>query len=263
MIDYYPASECALLTTEYLSDSQSLDQIWSSDLADDERSKLLAGVVQTIGQLHKHNILHKDPHLDNFLVVRGRLYLIDGGGVQVEKSPIPEKDALNNLALFLAVLYPRYDRFSVAAFPAYQKVNPLQNASEQILGKEIQRKRKWRERYLEKVFRTCTDFIAESSFRHFQVVDRSENSESIQRFLNDPDPFIHSGKVLKKGRTNTVSIVTLDNGKKIFVKRYKSTKGFVHKYIRGMRKSRARNAWYCAHLLLRILGVDTQNPSPC
>ncbi|MFK0574026.1 lipopolysaccharide core heptose(II) kinase RfaY [Endozoicomonas sp.] len=248
------------ITTEFLAESQSLDALWQSDLSDEKRVGLLKSVVETVAKLHQHNIIHKDPHLDNFLISEDKLFLIDGGGVHQESSPLSQQAALDNLAFFLSVLFPRHDHLSLKCIAAYQRIYPLEGLDEQSLAEAIWKKRKWRERYLEKVFRTCTDFVAESNFRHFQVVDRNEISEALTDFLATPDTYINTGQVLKRGTTNTVSIVTLNDGKKVFVKRYKSTKGVLHKYLRGIRKSRARNAWYVAHYLLRLLGIDTPKP---
>ncbi|MBO9495001.1 hypothetical protein J7438_13025 [Thalassotalea sp. G20_0] len=260
LIETRQLQDFGLLTTEFLEDSQSLEQVWQTNLSDDQRLALLKQVVETVGQLHQYNILHNDPHLDNFLIVDQTLFLIDGGGVHRESVQISQSAALDNLAFFLSVLFPRFDHLSLQCLPAYQSIHPLDGIDEQCLAQAIRKRRKWRERYLEKVFRTCTDFVAESGFRKFQVIDRVELSEALTTFLASPDRFINAGHVLKRGSTNTVSIVTLDDGKKVFVKRYKSTKGWLHQFFRGFRKSRARNAWYAAHYLLRLLGIDTPKP---
>ena len=246
--------------TEFLTNNVSLEELWNSDLNDEARINLLQRLMEIIGRLHRTDALHEDPHLGNFLIQNDEIYLIDGGGIVQQRNPISSKAALENLALFLSTLFPRFDHISLKCFPKYENsYRSIETDKEELLN-SIRKKRKWRERYLEKVFRTCTDFVAESSFTHFQVIDRSENSPELLNFLESPDSYIHTGKILKRGKTNTVAIVTLNNGKEVFVKRYKSKKGFLHKYVRGFRKSRARNAWYIAHYLLRLLGVDTPKP---
>ncbi|WP_448218813.1 lipopolysaccharide kinase InaA family protein [Endozoicomonas sp. 2B-B] len=249
----------AFITTKFLDKSQSLDELWRSNLSEAQRFSYLKQVVTAIARLHRQKIIHNDPHLDNFLVAGHQLYLIDGGGTQHLSMTAHPRKALDNLALFLSVLFPKYDRLSLQCLPDYLAINPIK-VDRYDFETAIREKRRWRERYLEKVFRTCTDFIAKSSFRRFQVIDRTEYSDALNTFLNSPDAFINSGQVLKRGRTNTVAVVLLDNGRKVFVKRYKSKKGLIHKYVRGFRQSRARNAWYIAHYLLRLLGVDTPKP---
>ncbi|WP_299728726.1 lipopolysaccharide kinase InaA family protein [uncultured Endozoicomonas sp.] len=249
-----------LLTTEFLDASQSLDDLWQQDLADEQRLSLLKQAVKTLATLHKHNIVHNDPHLDNFLMKDGALYLIDGGGTKKESHPLSTATALDNLGFFLSVLFPRFDHLSVQCLPEYQQIFPLGNISEEVLGMAISKRRKWRERYLEKIFRTCTDFVAESKFNKFQVINRTEIRPALTEFMADPEPLINAGKVLKRGSTNTVSIVTLSDQTQVFVKRYKSTKGLLHWFLRGFRQSRARNGWYTAHYLLRLLGIDTPKP---
>lgn len=260
LIDEIHLSGFSLITTSFLENCQSLDALWKQNLSDESRLQLLERAIETIATLHSNHILHNDPHLDNFLINKDRIFLIDGGGLSPGKKTITPEQALKNLALFLSVLFPKHVHLSLLAFPYYQVIAPLPNVNEQHLVKAIKKNRKWRERYLEKIFRTCTDFIAESNFNHFQVIDRSEDSSELRRFIQSPDAYIYKGKLLKEGKTNTVSIVTLDDGKQVFVKRYKSKKGFIHKYVRGFRQSRARTAWYCAHHLIRLLGVDTPKP---
>ena len=260
IIDTQQYTNFAILTTEFLDDSQSLEAVWQSSINDQQRLNLLKQIMRIVGQLHQLNILHHDPHLDNFLIVDQTLFLIDGGGVCKEKTPISRALALDNLAFFLSVLFPKYDHFSFQCLNAYQQIFPLDDVDKHGLLEAIWARRKWRRRFLEKIFRTCTDFVAESSFRKFQVVSRSECCKSLTEFLTAPDAYINTGHVLKRGSTNTVSIVSLTNGKKVFVKRYKSNKGLIHQFFRGFRASRARNSWYIGHYFLRLLGIDTPKP---
>ncbi|MGB0359815.1 MAG: lipopolysaccharide kinase InaA family protein, partial [Endozoicomonas sp.] len=251
---------CCILITDFLNNSQSLDEIWQRALSDAQRLSLLKHVIHTLATLHKHGIIHNDPHLDNFLMKGEQLYLIDGGGTKKESQPLSQSVALDNLAFFLSVLFPKFDCLSVQCLQEYKNIYPIGNISEKALGEAIQKRRKWRERYLEKIFRTCTDFVAESSFNKFQVINRTEIRSALTEFLANPEPLINAGKVLKRGSTNTVSIVTLSDDTQVFVKRYKSTKGILHWFLRGFRPSRARNSWYTAHYLLRLLGIDTPKP---
>ena len=77
--------------------------------------------------------------------------------------------------------------------------------------------------------------------------------------LANPEQAIADGNVIKKGSTNTVAIVTLSNGEQVLIKRFKSTKGFLHKYLRGLRTSRARQCWLNG-FLLEMLGIATPQP---
>ena len=170
------------------------------------------------------------------------------------------RNALKNLSLFLSLLYPKYDPISIELFDSYLSINPLNNINKKHLQEVIQSKRKHRETDLNKVFKTNEKFQAQSGLKHFQVVARKKNSDALQEFLAQPDQYIYSGDAFKRGKTNTISVITLPDNQKVFVKRYQSTKGMIHKMVRGFMTSRARNAWYCAHLLKKILGVDTPEP---
>ena len=248
----------SLVLTAALEPVESFDQVWQHNLSEAERKQWLTNISNTLATLHKAGVQQTDIHLDNLLLHKGQLFLIDGGGAKVQDTPLDSQTALKNLALFQAVLYPKYDKFITDIWSAYSDTVPEYTAqsTHQEFSQQVQQLRKWREKFIQKALRNCTQFRVEKSWRHFQSVDKHLDSDALQKVLKNPEQAIASSNILKKGRTNTVAIVTMDNGEKVLVKRYKSTKGILHKYLRCLRQSRARKSWLNSQLL-DMLGIPT------
>ncbi|CAM3476222.1 lipopolysaccharide kinase InaA family protein [Parendozoicomonas haliclonae] len=250
-----------LVLTRELSPVISFDTFWSGQLSDDERRTWLEKISGIIGALHNVGVQQKDIHLDNLLLQDDEIYLIDGGGAEVVNNALPPKEAVENLALFQAVLFPRYDRFIENVWNAYCEAAPelADGTSLESFSLLVQQQRKWRERFVQKALRNCTQFRVEKSWTHFLSVERSLDTPALLEVLADPEQAMAAGKVIKQGRTNTLVVVELSNGEKVLIKRFKSTKGFLHQSLRMLRASRARGCWLNG-FLLQMLGVRTPQP---
>ncbi|OQX33515.1 MAG: hypothetical protein B0D91_14240 [Oceanospirillales bacterium LUC14_002_19_P2] len=249
------------IVTEDLGKIASLEQVWQQATLDDyQRRCWLQKAAILLARLHNAGVCQEDIHLDNLLICNDRLYMIDGGGASVSTTSLPEKQARHNLALFMAVLFPRFDHFVDDVLSAYATENTAATHwSKTDFLKSVLQLRKWRERFIQKSLRKCTDFRVENSKRHFAAFGRQYDDAALQALVANPEAFIANGKILKLGRTNTVAIVSLDNERKVLIKKYQSTKGILHKYLRTLRSSRARKAWLNVHLL-QFLGIDTPVP---
>lgn len=248
------------ILTQYLGEVRSLADILEQDIAEKCRMGWLQQSARLLAKLHKAGVCQQDIHLDNMLVSNDRLYMIDGGGASVSLSPLTSKRCFENLALFMAVLYPRYDCFADSVLTDYASENSLAaDWTKKTLLKKVYELRKWRERFIQKSLRNCTEFRVEKSNDHFAAFTRVYDEALLQSLIANPETYIANGKILKHGKTNTVAIVSLDDGNKVLIKKYQSTKGFLHAYLRPLRSSRARKAWLNGHLL-RFLGVDTPAP---
>jgi tRNA A-37 threonylcarbamoyl transferase component Bud32 len=75
--------------------------------------------------------------------------------------------------------------------------------------------------------------------------------------LDNPDPVMHSGRLLKAGNTATLVVVKVD-GKEVVIKRY-NIKNFLHGFRRFFRQSRAWVSWRNAHLLT-YMNIPTPQP---
>ena len=250
-----------VVITRELSPAISFERLWSGSLSEVERRFYLAKAGAVIGALHNAGVQQKDIHLDNLLLHKDDIYLIDGGGAEVSNSPLSSKKAINNLALFQAVLYPRFDCYISNVWCAYCQAAPklANGVSLTAFSARVQQQRKWREKFVLKALRNCTRFRVEKSWRHFLSVDRKLDSEALQEVLADPEQAMADGEIIKRGRTNTLAVVSLSSGEQVLIKRFQSTKGFLHKYLRCLRPSRARRCWLNG-FLLQMLGIDTPRP---
>ncbi len=250
-----------LVITEELISAESFEQFWLQPLTNDQRRLWLINLGRMIAALHKSGVVQKDFHLDNLLLHNEQLYIIDGGCVEVVGQKLSQAAALKNLALFQAVLYPKYDKLLNDIWTAYSTAAPelaKQTSITEFSGL-VQKQRKWREKFVHKALRNCTQFRVEKSWHHFLSVDKQLDNPALRAVLADPDRAIVEGKIIKFGRTNTVAVLTLGSGEKVLIKRFKSTKGFLHKYLRCLRPSRARGCWLNGHLLT-MLGIATPRP---
>ncbi|MGY0218443.1 lipopolysaccharide kinase InaA family protein [Endozoicomonadaceae bacterium StTr2] len=258
-----PAGDMQLVSFEYLPEAISFTSLWNEAVDDSQRIEWMIAAVQLLGKLHLAGVCQDDIHLDNLLWSQGKLWMIDGGGADIssykQNKPLTDVKAKENLARFFAVFFPRYDRLLEQVYPAWcEQTGFLPDPLEQLLER-IQRQRKWRERFLEKTLRTCTDFLTEKTASRFFSVRRDQDSEALRHFLDDPDSYFKPEHVIKAGSTNTVAVFALNDGRKVVAKRYLSRKNWLHTMLRTLRTSRAEQSWKSAHLL-KMLGIPTAEP---
>jgi tRNA A-37 threonylcarbamoyl transferase component Bud32 len=236
---------------------------WQSAQDEPARIRLLEQAALTIARHHRAGLEQRDIHLDNFLLAGNRLYTLDGGGIRVtgqaELSPGQSRD---NLALFLAQFYPHFDHLAPAALVTYRGERGW--AGDVITTAELWQ-RIWhfrhrrRRQFLKKVFRNCTAFACERSWRHFLVYDRSMASPEMRAFLSDPDASSRfpDMRYLKQGNTCTLWLARV-GGRQYVVKRY-NIKSLLHRFGRAFRRTRAAVSWANAHRL-GIYGIATARP---
>ena len=161
-----------------------------------------------------------------------------------------------NLALLFAQLSPKYDSLLEAAALHYAKQRNM--AGPQLLDQlkldlpKVRRKR--RHKYIEKCYRTCSEFIRSQSTREVSISRRDAQGETLNRLFSDPDAFMRHGELLKDGNTSTVVRVQLDDRDWV-IKRY-NIKNPWHALSRCFRPTRAWISWGNAHLL-KISGIAT------
>jgi tRNA A-37 threonylcarbamoyl transferase component Bud32 len=227
------------------------------------RAVLLARAARTIAAHHNAGLWQADIHLDNFMLADDRLVTLDGGGIHLSgKAELPGKQSLDNLALFLAQFYPRFDALQEVALDAYRDAR--RGGAVQLTADSLRRRvRHCRQRrlrhFLKKVFRNCSAFACERGWRHFRVYDRSMASVKMLEFLADPDASLQHPEMhyLKQGNTCTLWLVPVD-ARLLVVKRY-NIKGPVHRAGRAWRRTRAAVSWENAHRL-DMYGIPTARP---
>ncbi len=235
------------LATEFLDAAVSLQACYQG-LSPSQLKQLLRDALGLISQLHRTGWMQADIHLDNFLLSRGVLHVIDGGGIEPLRSP------LDNLGLFFAQMTPDYDELVPEVIDAYgDKAPPFEDVLSAII-----RMREWRiKHYLVKSTRSCSQFEVARSPDAFVTMARSQKSDKLCRLMDEPEVAIGHAQFLKRGNTATVVKVSGDSGDWV-LKRY-NIKNFWHGLSRCFRPSRAWISWESAHRL-ELLGIATPTP---
>lgn len=251
-----------VLVFQRIDPSQNFSEVWKQQKKGDFRSCLLLRVVKVIAAQHATGLKQDDLHFGNFLLSGHTVYTIDGDAVDVRQigKALGQKRSLENLALFLAQLNPRFDNLIPEAFQVYAEDRrfPSANGLYEQLVKKIRIHRHRREKaYLRKIYRECSAFMCRKDWNRFMVCNREEYDQTMDRFLSDPDPLIDSSRLLKDGNSSTVALVKIGR-QCLVVKRY-NIKSLQHALKRCLRPSRASVSWRNAHRL-DFMGISTPKP---
>jgi len=257
-----PPDGTPVLGLQRIMPAQDLLTAWERAVSFDLRAGLLGRAAAVIAEQHEAGLKQDDPHLKNFLWTDDDLFTIDGDAVNTRYmgKPLAIPESLENLGLFFAQFYPRFDGLVPSAFRLYaeKRTWPVDDDLSARLLKNVFSQRNSRKRaYLKKIYRECSAFVCKRAWNRFMVCDRVFYNEAMVRFLADPDHIMNSGRVLKQGNTSTVTMVEV-NGQDMVVKRY-NIKNARHAFKRSFRPSRAWISWRNAHLLAS-LGIATPKP---
>jgi len=251
------------LLFEYLQGAESLWDAWRAvehqPLLSVDQQAVLACALASIAQMHSQGLWQADLHLDNLLQHDGQLYVIDGGGVQVEIAgqPLSRKRVLENLGVFFAQLPVELTPFIEELLVHYLLVNGEHALPLEALLGEVAKVRKWRLRdYLRKAARDCTLFAARIGAFGLRVVRRADQA-MLQPLLENIDLLTEQGHLYKTGGAATVAQVQLQ-GRSLVVKRY-NVKSLGHWLKRFWRPSRAWHSWIAGNRL-QLLGIATPQP---
>src|SRR5690606_19459434 len=224
------------LLFDYLDGAQSLWDIWRAverePLLSEAQQMVLGEALTAIAQLHARGLWQADLHLENLLRHEGQLFVIDGGGVQVENAgqPLSRQRVLENLGVFFAQLPAELEPFTEELLVHYLLANGEHALPLEALLREVAKVRRWRLRdYLKKVGRDCSLFAARVGAFGLCVVRREHEAE-LAPLLADIDRHIDAGHLYKTGGAATVARVELD-GRPLVVKRY-NIKGWLHWFKR-------------------------------
>jgi len=252
-----------IILLEPVCQAVTLAAAWTQAADDAARIKLLDLAVTTVASHHLAGLEQRDIHLDNFLLSDERLYTLDGGGIHLSgDGKLSARRSVDNLALFFAQFYPQFDVLIEAAFQAYTKRRAWETGTVSYARLQ-QRVRHFRRnrlrRFLKKIFRDCSAFDCDNSWRNYRVCDRTLATGEMLEFLADPDASLQfkDTKYLKQGNTCTLWMVRVDQ-RMLVVKRY-NIKGFAHRISRAFRATRAAVSWKNAHRLT-MYGILTARP---
>ncbi|MCF7981229.1 MAG: hypothetical protein K9K86_04540, partial [Pseudomonadales bacterium] len=249
-----------VLILEYLEGSTSLGDLLSNS-DQPTQLNLLKKAVVTIAKMHNRGIRQEDIHPENFLLKEGICYVIDGASVissDKGRAP-PSKKYLTNLALFCAQIALIQQSLVDQLYILYcqERETDCQFSAVQLWREVVIQQKQRTHRYLDKIYRDCTQVKAEKKWHHLLAYTRRFGSPGLNALLADPDAFIARGKLLKDGNSSTVALIEVE-GFFYVVKRY-NLKNIWHWLSRCWRESRASISWRNANLLL-LLGIDTPCP---
>ena len=240
------------LLFDYLPDAQPL-------AAGDADGAMLA--VRLLAGLHGHGLVHRDPHLANFIRSGSKLWVVDGDGVGRLRRR-GEVAELRALAEFLAQHPPALDAWLEKLLGGYaDRRNWAADADRMGRTKRLvaaARRRRVR-RYLAKTERPCTEFHTASNWRWRCLVKRAWRSDAAvlaQAFAQDPEGGLKNAEVIKDGHSATVFRAEI-GGSPVVVKRY-NIKSCGHRFRRWF-KRRALTAWRNGHRL-ELLAIPTAEP---
>ncbi len=248
-----------LIVLVQLPEPVTLREAW--DEADTTAShRLLEDMTTILAGHHMAGVCQTDLHLNNFVISEGKIYSLDGAGVIVIDGEFGLQAGLDNLALFMSQLTPRWAAFAPALYNHYLAQRGLEDGpGSGYLLQQIERLREWRwNRFKGKLFRDCTSFRCRKLPNRLEIVSRKYVGPELDALLSDPgSSLVDERKVLKKG--NTCTVWTADVGVlRLVIKRY-NVKGFWHGIKLGLWPSRAFRSWRSAHRLL-FHGISTPAP---
>jgi tRNA A-37 threonylcarbamoyl transferase component Bud32 len=248
-----------VLLLDYLESGESLGSLYENARNPREKDELTQKAIQAIARCHEAALWQRDIHLDNFMVVAGRVYIIDGGEIEFSLEKMDLEARINNLALFFAQFPVKMDANVRSLMSYYQEyASGLSLIGVSQLRDRIKSARKKRLTNLErKLFRSTTANRCIQDRSRFVVYDRSIHSEALTAFIHNPDNFIHEKNLLKQGNSSTVATVTIA-GRDFVLKRY-NIKNMIHGLTRLLRPSRAYHSWRNA-AVLKMLGIATPQP---
>jgi len=259
----YRAGEGGWLLFDYLQDAESLWDTWRAvehqPVLSEPQQAVLGEALSLIGQMHARGLWQADLHLDNLLRHQDQLYIIDGGGVQVETAgqPLSRGKVLENLGVFFAQLPAELESSIEELLVYYLLANGEHALPLEALQKEIAKVRRWRLRdYLKKIARDCSLFSARIGAFGLRVVRRDAEAQ-LTPLLAELDARITLGHIHKTGGAATVVRAELD-GRALLVKRY-NIKSLLHWCKRFWRPSRAWHSWREGNRL-QLLGIATPQP---
>lgn len=222
----------------------------------------LPAVLRAVALHHARGVEQRDAHLANFLVRSGVAWTLDGAGICAAGDVLPRRQALRNLALWLAQFPPAVDERlgEWCALYGTTHADAGRPVPREDLQRLVGRARRSREaRHIDKALRSCTAFDVRRSVCRLQVLDRRDDAPGMHAWLTTPDaPFENlQADWLKRGNSASVVRVQIDDRPWV-IKRY-NLKGFGHWLRRCWRPSRAWHSWRNAQRLV-LWGLPTPRP---
>jgi len=250
------------LLYEEVEKSRTLHEAWGEDMAVKERDALMRRAVSVLARHHENGILQSDMHLQNFLLSGDKVYTIDASSVTECAGEVPNRRAIDNLAMLLSQMYLEDGAVHRDLFAEYEKCRGSAHGELNFsrLQDGIRRGRRQLKRNLRnKTFRDCTAFSRKRITGGKMICRREFLSSGLGGYLENIDDRFEGAckQYLKQGGSSTVCLMELD-GVDFVVKRY-NLKSLWRNLRRLMRTSRASRTWSNGHNLL-FYNIATARP---
>ena len=252
-----------VLIFDYLPAAQTALERWNSCDTDQQRLHFLKKLIEIIAKQHQCGVWQNDLHLENFLISDEVIYSIDGDDIHQQdqqRKILSLTKRRDNLALLLAQLPPQHEAIFPTALEHYGHQFSDQSPADlaTVMDKELlQRRNKRRANYVQKSFRSCSEFVRHNSFKKISIFRRDIDQDLLVALQAGPDELMTRGIMLKDGNSATVVAVEIAN-KSWVIKRY-NIKNWWHALKRCWRPTRAWTSWGNAHRL-SISQIKTPQP---
>ncbi|NKB34586.1 MAG: hypothetical protein GKR91_15950 [Pseudomonadales bacterium] len=249
----------AALLIDYLEQGKSLLRLLDEASSEERKLSIIKMAVATIAKCHTEGLWQNDIHLDNFMLLGERIYLLDGGEIGAIDTHLDLPRALDNLSLFFAQFAVDMDKHISGMLDHYQSHgSTLPDSEIETFHSRVISKRQHRlDNFEKKLFRSTTANHSIQDSNRFVVYDREIHSNDLESFIENPSSFIKDENMLKAGNASTVASVALDN-RRFVLKRY-NLKSLWHSLKYLFKPSRAHRSWLNASLL-EMLGVNSPHP---
>lgn len=244
---------------EEVQNAESLLEVWNKS-SNKNKKRLIKDMYKVIASHHNKGLLQTDLHLGNFLLSTDRIYSIDGDALEIHEGQTPLDKAAENLALLVSQTEVAATEFFVESLPTYLAETSYGPSFENIFKESIIKTRELRcQRYLKKVFRSCTAISFSKSKGRKVWLNNKYHTDDMTTYCKHPEALFPKAPedLLKNGNSATVAQVNLKE-LSLVVKRYNYHKN-IKTFVRRFRTSRAAKSWKNAHMLLNY-GLKTPQP---
>ena len=226
------------------------------------RQMLAMQLTELLSQHHAAGIRQTDCHLLNFVFSEDVLYTLDAADIIKSEAPLSRNASMDGLADMLALFEVKYDALLPSLYEYYCQCRDIDaNSSEQeaLLNKVVKLRDYKLRKYLDKIYRSCSEFIAKKNWWKISIHRRDTDGTCVKLLVDDPDKPLPESQysILKDGNTCTVSLMDTPK-QKLVCKRY-NIKNAWHGLMRAFRDSRASRSWRNAHRLKRLF-ISTPQP---
>ncbi len=259
---FLTAARAYALITDAIPAARTLEEAGNRPCEREPALALLEKALAVLAMQHAAGMLHRDLHLNNFLVAGETVYSVDASGIRRRRRPLTKRASVRSVGAFLGQFFPPFDQYAPQLLRCYARTRGWEPSAPDLatLQAQIERTRsKRRRRFLRRIFSAGSRFARAKANGYVILCNRAYDTPPWRDALRDPERAFRGADstYLKRGNTATV-VRTRIAGKGVVIKRY-NLKDSWHALRRALRRTRASVSWKNAHLL-RFYGVPTPAP---